>query len=117
MQYSINGTTFQAFNTFNGLAPGTYTLYVRDVNGCIGINIIVVPEYHSTCCHSNCQTNIMQLINGIITATGSLGTAPYQYSIMVVLIRLVMCLQALGTGAYTITIKILTIAQVIQRCK
>ena len=34
-QYSINGgSTFQASGTFGSLAPGNYTIIVRDANGC-----------------------------------------------------------------------------------
>jgi hypothetical protein len=33
--YSINGIAFQASNTFTGLAPGTYCVFIRDANGCI----------------------------------------------------------------------------------
>jgi gliding motility-associated-like protein len=32
--YSINGTTYQASTSFTGLAPGTYTVFVKDNNGC-----------------------------------------------------------------------------------
>ncbi|TDE29448.1 gliding motility-associated C-terminal domain-containing protein, partial [Flavobacterium ranwuense] len=37
VEYSLNGTTYQASNTFTGLAPGSYTLYVRNTadNTCI----------------------------------------------------------------------------------
>jgi hypothetical protein len=28
--YSLNGTTYQSSNTFSGLAPNDYTLYVRN---------------------------------------------------------------------------------------
>ncbi|TDE51457.1 gliding motility-associated C-terminal domain-containing protein [Flavobacterium sp. GT3P67] len=37
IEYSLNGTTYQASNTFSGLAPGTYTLYVRNTadNTCV----------------------------------------------------------------------------------
>jgi gliding motility-associated-like protein len=37
VEYSVNGTTFQASNTFIGLAPNSYILYVRKIvdNTCI----------------------------------------------------------------------------------
>ena len=31
VEYSINGSTYQATNTFSGVAPGNYTLYVRNL--------------------------------------------------------------------------------------
>src|SRR5690606_35205674 len=33
-QYSIDGIHFQPENTFTNLAPGMYTIYVKDMNGC-----------------------------------------------------------------------------------
>jgi hypothetical protein len=30
VEYSVNGTTYQSSNTFSGLAPNDYTLYVRN---------------------------------------------------------------------------------------
>lgn len=50
VQYSLNGINFQASNTFAGLTPGNYTLYVRSTsdNTCItpsatAITINVIP--------------------------------------------------------------------------
>jgi len=33
-EYSLDGTNFQSDNVFTGLLPGTYTVYVNDINGC-----------------------------------------------------------------------------------
>ena len=33
-EYSINGTSFQVSNVFSNLAPGAYTVYVKDANNC-----------------------------------------------------------------------------------
>jgi hypothetical protein len=43
LQYSIDGTTWQASNNFTGLTPGTYTTYVRSLEGCIipSANVVV----------------------------------------------------------------------------
>ena len=37
VEYSLNGTTYQSSNTFSGLAPNNYTLYVRNTadNTCV----------------------------------------------------------------------------------
>ncbi len=40
--YQLNGTT-QATNTYTGLLPGTYVVFVRDANGCEGINSFTIP--------------------------------------------------------------------------
>jgi len=33
-EYSLDGSTYQESNTFNGLATGEYTVFIRDLNGC-----------------------------------------------------------------------------------
>ena len=44
-EYSIDGVNFQASNVLTGLAPGNYTVYVRDLtNGCLGTDDIDVYE-------------------------------------------------------------------------
>ncbi len=45
VEYSLDGITYQASNTFSGLAPGNYTLYVRNNldNSC------VVPSANNSC--------------------------------------------------------------------
>jgi hypothetical protein len=40
--YSINGTNYYSGTLFTNLAPGTYTCYIKDVNGCIGTVEITV---------------------------------------------------------------------------
>jgi hypothetical protein len=35
LQYSLNGSTYQPINLFNGLSSGNYTVYVKDANNCI----------------------------------------------------------------------------------
>lgn len=49
--YSINGVDYQAGNTFSGLAPGNYTVYVRDGEGTItDFNVTIsqpIPEAYA----------------------------------------------------------------------
>ncbi len=40
--YQLNGST-QSTNTYTGLLPGTYVVFVRDANGCEGINSFTIP--------------------------------------------------------------------------
>jgi hypothetical protein len=42
--YSINGINFYSGVLFSNLAPGTYTVSVKDVNGCIGTVQVTVEE-------------------------------------------------------------------------
>jgi len=43
-QYSIDGVTFQAGNTFSGLTDGSYTITIRDANSCTFINAPVIID-------------------------------------------------------------------------
>jgi gliding motility-associated-like protein len=59
VEYSLNGTTYQTSNTFTGLAPNNYTLYVRNTadNTCVTLSssattinitkVVVVPTTKS----------------------------------------------------------------------
>ncbi len=40
-EYSINGINYQTENTFTQLPPGLYTVYVRDLSGCITLQQVV----------------------------------------------------------------------------
>ena len=43
-EYSIDGVTFGAPDTFAGLTDGTYTIYVRDANGCVFTTLpVIIP--------------------------------------------------------------------------
>ena len=49
-EYSLDNITYQNSNTFSNLSNGTYTIFVRDINGCVvrqlnfDINVSVVNE-------------------------------------------------------------------------
>jgi SprB repeat len=104
-QYSINGITFQAGNTFLNLPPGNYVVYVKDVNGCIGTFTITVgvaagPSLTAVAIPTACNSN-----NGSITATAGGGLAPYQYSIDGVTYGAAFVFTNLATGVYTVYVK------------
>ncbi len=104
-QYSINGTTFQAGTLFSGLAPGTYVVYVRDAGGCIATTYAVVtatagPSLTASSTPTNCNAS-----TGSITANGSGGTAPLQYSIDGITYQAGNVFSGLNTGNYTVYVK------------
>lgn len=79
-QYSLDGTTFQPGNQFTGLAPGLYTVRVKDSYGLIATRLATVPNNcavvttvttNATCGYSN----------GKIVAQASNGTSPYLFSL------------------------------------
>ncbi len=47
LQYSVNGTTFQTSNIFN-VAPGTYTVTVKDDNGCTNVLSNISVQFDNT---------------------------------------------------------------------
>ncbi|WP_460925496.1 T9SS type B sorting domain-containing protein [Pontibacter brevis] len=80
--YARNGTPFQAFHTFGGLAPGDYTLTVKDAAGCTYSETVTIPNYDgpsdftASATPATCEGS-----NGEITITEVTGgTSPYKYS-------------------------------------
>jgi len=77
LQYSLNGGTFQAANSFV-VAAGTYTVTVKDANGCTATTPVVTVTQPSTLTASATAKRIIQCggtTEVTITATG--GIAPY----------------------------------------
>lgn len=116
--FSIDGTNFQSSATFNNLGGGSFTLRVKDKNGCVvSLSPAVVldtpdgpqaagsPTVESdTECNSN---------NGSITVTGITGgTGPYQYSRDGVNFQASNQFTGLQNGSYTITVKDATNCQI-----
>src|SRR5207248_3169921 len=80
--YSINASAFTATTSYTGLTAGTYTIIVKDANGCTftttatvvdspGPTALAVTAANSTCGNSNGTVTI-----GAVTG----GTAAYVYS-------------------------------------
>ncbi len=105
LQYSINGITFQSGTSFTGLAPNTYTLLVRDINGCIGATIITVPSSTAPTVNAVVSPTTCNASDGIITANGTGGTSPYTYSLNGGAFVGSNVFSGLATGNYSITIK------------
>jgi gliding motility-associated-like protein len=84
LEYSINGTFYQASPTFNNVAPGNYTITVRNtVTGCvsIGTTTTVNPPPALPSAPTGSVTSLPDCNNsgGTITLTSPLG-ADYEYS-------------------------------------
>ncbi len=82
--YSKNGATgpFQVSNIFTGLAQGSYSIRVKDANGCETANTNVTITQPSALSFTTSKTDVVCFgdNNGTITLNGSGGVAPYQYS-------------------------------------
>src|SRR5206468_2585275 len=82
--YSIDGTNFGNSGTFSSLAAGSYTVTVKDANGCTTTQPVTITQPASALGSSiSSQTNVACFggSTGSVTVAGSGGTGPYTYSI------------------------------------
>jgi len=101
--YSIDGTTYGGSNTFNSLAAGTYTCYVKDMNGCIGTSSITLSQ--PTELNLNALPTAITCFganDGSISATATNGTPTYSYSIDGVSYSPSSTFSGLSGGTYTV---------------
>lgn len=105
--YSVNGSAFTSTTSYSGFAAGTYTVIVKDANGCTftttttivnipGPTALAVTTVNSTCGASNGVINI-----GATTG----GTAPYTYSVNGSAFTSTLSYTGLAAGTYTIIVK------------
>lgn len=99
--FSLNGTTYQAGNSFSGLSAGVYTAYVQDANGCVETfdftltdpstcNIVVTAVPMNTLCTGSCSGSVFYAYNDpqnngpyfveLILGTSVVQTATYSSS-------------------------------------
>jgi hypothetical protein len=104
--YSIDGSSFQSSNSFTSLGAGTYTVYAKDVNGCIGQTSITITQ--PTAITLNAIPTMITCFgsaNGSISASANGGTPTYTYSIDGVNFYPQSTVSSLSAGNYTITAK------------
>src|SRR5438477_918547 len=106
--YAIDGATFGASATFNNLAAGSYTVTVKDANGCTTTQGVTITQPAAALGASiSSQTNVACFGNstGSVTVAGSGGTAPYAYAIDGVTFGNSGIFSNLAAGSYTVTVK------------
>src|SRR5882724_2076647 len=106
--YSSDGTTFGSSGTFSNLAAGSYTITVKDANGCTTTQGVTITQPAAALGSSiSSQTNVACFGNstGSVTVAGSGGTAPYSYAIDGTTFGASGTFSNLAAGGYTITIK------------
>src|SRR5690606_11041614 len=82
--YSVDGTNYQASNTFTNLAPGTYTAYIQHTNGCIkNVDFTIDNLLPITIDTATVTADVLCFgeSTGEITVTASGGTGTLQYAI------------------------------------
>ncbi|PZR23562.1 MAG: hypothetical protein DI539_02865 [Flavobacterium psychrophilum] len=80
-EYSINGTTFGTSQTFTNITAGTYTVTVRDANGCTfqtaSVTVNTPPAITAVNVTQTPVTCPAQTSDVTLTATGGTGTFIY----------------------------------------
>lgn len=104
--YAINAAPFGPSNTFVGLVAATYTLHVKDANGCIKDTIVTLTQptpvaVAASVKNSTCAT----LGDGRVILTGSGGTPGYTYSQGAGPYGPSNTFQPLAAGTYTFHVK------------
>ena len=105
LEFSIDGITFQGSNLFTGLAPNTYTVTVKDANGCTKTTTVSVVNASGLTLTVSTISTSCNIINGVITATASGGQAPLQYSINGIVYQASNVFNGLSAAIYTVYVK------------
>lgn len=82
LEYSLNGENWSTSSSFNSLYAGTYTVTVRDANGCTGTEVITLTEPNAFAINtavSNVQCN--GSAGGAVTISAAGGSGTMAYSI------------------------------------
>jgi gliding motility-associated-like protein len=82
-QYSLNNGPYQTSNVFNGLAPGTYTITIREAGLCISgpISATVATGSALLATATAANTSCNGATDGTITVSPTNGTAPYTFTL------------------------------------
>ncbi|MGD0341377.1 MAG: gliding motility-associated C-terminal domain-containing protein, partial [Bacteroidales bacterium] len=106
--YNINGGAYQASGTFSTLTAGLYTVTVQDANICTSSPInVTITQPAAALSGSAIQTNVLCFgaSTGSITATGTGGLTPYEYSLNGGTYQSSGTFSSLAAGPYTITVR------------
>jgi len=105
--YALGASSYSPANTFNSLPAGTYTVHIKDANGCIRDTNIIVTEPAVLAI-----ANLVEVMptcngysNGYYTITPSGGTTPYMYAVDAGPFNSSNTINNLPAGTYTLHIK------------
>ncbi len=107
-RFSLDSTHWQTNKIFSGLAPGTYTVYVQDPNGCVFTVTAIVPAIAAPgVFFKTQQPSCPDAENGVVTVevTTNGNTQDYFYSINGEQFTPNNTLQNLAAGDYQLFIR------------
>jgi large repetitive protein len=103
--YNVNGGTFSASPAVTGLASGTYTIGVKDVNGCVFTNTVTISVTSGPTAITGTTTPTgCSLTNGTYNITGVTGGTP-AYTFSVDAVASGSLTTNLTTGTHTVLVK------------
>lgn len=104
LEYSLNGSTFQAGSQFSNLANATYTVTVRDDNGCTQTATATV---NVTPLSGSLQATPILCFGGTSTLTvvAANGIQPYEYKLGNSAYQSGNTFPGLSAGSYAVTIR------------
>jgi gliding motility-associated-like protein len=103
--YSWNTTPAQTGVTATGLAAGTYTVTVKDINNCTGTATATIGQPTVvTAVTTKTDVSCNGGTNGTATVIPGGGTAPYTYSWNTTPVQTTATATGLAAGTYTVTV-------------
>ncbi len=106
--YSWNTSPVQTTATASGLANGSYTITVTDVNSCVATSVVSITQPASALAGSITSKTDASTIggsDGSVTVAGSGGTAPYQYKLGSGVYQPSGTFNSLNVGSYNVTVQ------------
>jgi large repetitive protein len=105
LTYSLNGGAYQASNVFTGLTAGSYTINIKDANGCITTltTTLVNPPLLTSALVSTTPATC-GASNGAITVSGSGGTGALSYDLNPGPVNGTGVFTALAAGTYSVIV-------------
>ncbi|WP_264522313.1 T9SS type B sorting domain-containing protein [Flavobacterium sp. N1994] len=108
LEYSVNGTTYQASATFTGLTPNNYNVTVRNtINGCVSTATIVAINAVPTIAVPTASATVQPtcaIPTGTIVVTAPTG-ANLEYSVNGTTYQTSVTFTGLATNNYNVTVR------------
>lgn len=106
VEYSLDGVEFQTSQYFENLEPGSYTVTIKDENGCLNSrDQDILPSVEPQIDDYDSEAEQCEKINGSLLITASGGTGELSYSIDGNSYNLENEFVGLSEGQYTLFVK------------